>query len=56
MIVVQGQSSVTVGGQVLNNVNDSANESLLGKILKELKIMNIHLAKVSDEKITRSDI
>ena len=41
----------------LDNVeHDNSNESLLNEILKELKIISLHLAKVNGEVITDEDI
>ena len=41
----------------LDNIEHSnSNESLLIEILKELKIINLHLSKVSGDVITDEDI
>ncbi len=47
-----GGDSVQEGGTKKINVTDENQNSLLVNILKELKIMNIHLAIITDNVIT----
>lgn len=47
---------------IIESMPDMANESaadtvgVLGKILKELRIMNIHLASMTGESLTKDDV
>lgn len=47
---------------VIESLPDMANESaadtvgMLGRILKELRLMNLHLASMTDERFTKNDI
>jgi hypothetical protein len=43
------------GKQKLSVVDDEANH-LLSSILKELKIINVHLAEMSGELVTKDDV
>lgn len=46
----------TIGSIIEQNVNDTDAEALLTNILKELKIMNIHLSKLTDNILSYEDI
>jgi hypothetical protein len=50
------QASVVRAGDTKNDDYDQLNESLLEQVLKELRIMNMHLAFMSDHIITKEDI
>ena len=46
----------TAGGQDSVVITDQQSNSLLNKIIKELKQMNIHFSAVTDEEILADDI
>ncbi len=46
----------TEGGQREVWVGDEDVKSLLNQILKELKIMRIHMESITDEEVTKGDI
>lgn len=46
----------TEGGQQESRVSDDNVQQLLNKILEELKIMNIHLALITDTTISKEEI
>ena len=47
---------VEQGGRLKSDVNDSAAICALNTVIKELKIIGFHLAKLSDEQITHKEI
>jgi hypothetical protein len=47
---------VTEGTQQKINITDSNNQTLMDNVLKELRIMNIHLAILTDNYITQQEI
>lgn len=49
-------TSSTSGGQKIIFVQDDETRNLLGKILKELKIMNLHNMVVTDNIFTVADV
>jgi hypothetical protein len=49
-------ASSTAGGQKYIFVQDEETRNTLGKILKQLKIMNMHLALMGDNHIKPSDL
>jgi len=48
--------SIIEGSSVEQRVNDDDAIGLLNQILKELKIMNIHLSLMTDEEIDKTEI
>jgi hypothetical protein len=45
-----------VGGQCEAITSDNDVQSLLNKILKELRILNLHIESMTDENIKKEDI
>jgi hypothetical protein len=49
-------ATVVKGGQTKNTVTDEDSQQLLQMVLNELKVMNIHLAVVTDNFITTEEV
>ena len=52
----QPSPNVLEGNKIQTEVSDDDVISLLGQILKELKIMNLHLSLMTDNQINKTDI
>jgi len=56
VVTSDGSATVIEGGVQKAKVTDSNLESLLERVVKELKIMNFHLSLITDNAITKSDV
>lgn len=52
----QPQQLITQGGTKKNLTTDLLQQDLLEEILIELKIMNMHLREITEDKFTETDI
>jgi len=52
----QPQSIQEEGGQKESRVSDDNTQELLSEILKQLKIMNLHLSILTDNTINKTEI
>ncbi len=55
MAYLEGSDDIAVSGNEELLVRDMGSQGILGKILNELRIMNIHLGSMTDERINTGD-
>jgi len=55
-VAVTGEGTVTEGNREKQSVTDDTVAQLLTDLLKQAKITNLHLSKLSDEHITKVEV
>lgn len=55
-VITNPDTLITEGTVEKMNVTDGNNQTLLGYILKELRIMNLHLSLMTDEYLNAEEI